>query len=134
MGRVKRGSRGAESRAERVTTANSNGHREAFRAKRVPADWRRCFFSVQDVTNTVRVNFNLAKNWVILSIRRPTWIRKTTMKSTDLLNHHQALSADACVIYSVLFALLFFILFYAFLVLLFDFNIRSPKQFHCNII
>lgn len=81
MGRVKRGSRGADNKADRVTTASSSGHREAFRAKRVPADWRRCFFSVQDVTNTVRVNFSLAKNWVSLSIRRPTWIRKVNMKS-----------------------------------------------------
>ncbi|TNN84214.1 hypothetical protein EYF80_005541 [Liparis tanakae] len=53
MGRVKRGSRGAESRADRVTTASNSGHSEAFRARRVPADWRRCFFSVQDVTNTL---------------------------------------------------------------------------------
>lgn len=73
MGRVNRGNRGAESRAERVTTASSSGNSEAFRAKSVPADWRRCFFSVHDVTNTVRVNFSLARNWVSLSIRSPTW-------------------------------------------------------------
>lgn len=62
MGRVKSDSRGAESKAERVITASSRGHKEAFRARRVPADWRRCFFSVQDVTNTVKANFSLAKN------------------------------------------------------------------------
>lgn len=101
MGSVKRGNRGAESRAERVTTASSRGHKEAFRAKSVPADWRRCFFSVQDVTNTVRVNFSLAKNCVILSKMRPTWIRKANKKSTDLLNHHQVFSAHVSILCSM---------------------------------
>lgn len=62
IGRVNRGKRGAERSAERATTANTRGHREVLRARRVPADWRRCFFSVQDVTNTVSVNLSLARN------------------------------------------------------------------------
>lgn len=90
MGSVKRGSSGAESRADRVTTASSSGHSEAFRARRVPADCRRCFFSVQDVTSTVSVNLSLARNWVSLSMRRPTWSPEAEMESCDLLKHQQA--------------------------------------------
>lgn len=58
-GSVKSGSSGAESSADRASVHSSRGLKAAFKARRVAAHCRLCFFSVQEVTSTARANRTL---------------------------------------------------------------------------
>lgn len=73
MGRVKRGSRGAESRADSTSSASRRGKSTAFTTSMALVDWRRCLVSVQEVTMTVRAKRSLETNWEARSISKPIW-------------------------------------------------------------